>query len=122
MLARTATCTSIFGRRIVQNQAQIRLMNSSLVNLKDKSVIDQAKEGAQNLADKAKETFQNVKEQVTTTSSSSDATTLENPPSFENEDGQTVTAKSQAKYDKIKESVDGEFGDTPNAATASQKR
>uniref|UniRef100_A0AC35G0M7 Uncharacterized protein n=1 Tax=Panagrolaimus sp. PS1159 TaxID=55785 RepID=A0AC35G0M7_9BILA len=112
MLARTAT--SLFGRRIVQNQAQIRLMNSSLVNLKDKSVIDQAKEGAQNLADKAKETFQNVKEQVTSTDNQE--------ISHENEDGQTMTAKSQQKYDKLKESVDGEFGDTPNAATASQKR
>uniref|UniRef100_A0A914P6K7 Uncharacterized protein n=1 Tax=Panagrolaimus davidi TaxID=227884 RepID=A0A914P6K7_9BILA len=111
MLARTAT--SLFGRRIVQNQAQIRLMNSSLVNLKDKSVIDQAKEGAQNLADKAKETYQNVKEQVTST---------DDQISHENEDGQTMTAKSQQKYDKLKESVDGEFGDTPNAATASQKR
>uniref|UniRef100_A0A914XY93 Uncharacterized protein n=1 Tax=Panagrolaimus superbus TaxID=310955 RepID=A0A914XY93_9BILA len=110
MLARTVVASSLVGRRIVQTQAQVRLINSTFVNLKDKSVIDQAKEGAQNIADKAKETFQNVKEQVTAT-----------PSAQENEDGQTVTAKSQAKYDKTKESVDGEFGDAPNAATAAKK-
>uniref|UniRef100_A0AC34FBS3 Uncharacterized protein n=1 Tax=Panagrolaimus sp. ES5 TaxID=591445 RepID=A0AC34FBS3_9BILA len=113
MLARTFAASSLVGRRIVQTQAQVRLINSTLVNLKDKSVIDQAKEGAQNIADKAKETFQNVKEQVTSTPQPA--------AKKENEDGQTVSAKSQAKYDKTKANVDSEFDDAPNAATAAKK-
>uniref|UniRef100_A0A914YT30 Uncharacterized protein n=1 Tax=Panagrolaimus superbus TaxID=310955 RepID=A0A914YT30_9BILA len=64
MFARSVSNASFVALKTVQRQNQFRLLNASAVALRDKNVMDQAKEGAQNLVEKAKETIQHAKDQV----------------------------------------------------------
>ena len=64
MFVRPVRNASCIVFKTVQRQSQFRLLNASAVSLRDKNVMDQAKEGAQNIVDKASETLQNAKESV----------------------------------------------------------
>uniref|UniRef100_A0AC35EXT5 Uncharacterized protein n=1 Tax=Panagrolaimus sp. PS1159 TaxID=55785 RepID=A0AC35EXT5_9BILA len=86
MFPRTVLMTS----KIVQNQGPVRLINASAVTMKDKTIIEQAKEGAHNITEKAKEVLEKAKEAVA-------------------HPGKTV---SEA-YDQVKESAQNLTGNNP---------
>uniref|UniRef100_A0AC35F6B4 Uncharacterized protein n=1 Tax=Panagrolaimus sp. PS1159 TaxID=55785 RepID=A0AC35F6B4_9BILA len=64
MFIRPVSNASFIALKTIQRQNQFRLLNASAVCLRDKNAMDQAKEGAQNLVEKAKETLQHAKEQM----------------------------------------------------------
>ena len=95
MFVRSASNASLMACKIVQRQSQFRLLNASAVTFKDNSAIDQAKESAQNLVNKVKETVQDAKEHGVT---------------------QTLSEKASETFEHAKESLEHAKESVMNAA------